>query len=111
MSKELVLLFRDESLKHGFAIEEGNSKKANKAYEVIHKSYLALKDDNSLVGLEELLEHESPFVRLWTARYMLQVHTTKAEKVLQELSGLKGISVAFDARMTLSEWKEGNLIF
>lgn len=111
MSKELVSKFREEALKHGSAIEEGNSKHANKAYEVVHQCYLSLKEDNQLIELEMLLDDESPYVRLWTSRYMLQVCTDKSEKVLFELGLLEGISVAFDARMTLSEWKDGNLLF
>lgn len=35
----------------------------------------------------------------------------EAEEALDALGRLKGISVAFNARMTLSEWKEGNLLF
>ena len=111
MSKELVSLFERESVKHGLAIEEGDSKVANNAYEVIHKSYIAFKESNSLKELGVLLDHESPFVQLWTARYLLETCTEKSEKVLVELSMLKETSVSFDAKMTLLEWKEGNLKF
>ncbi len=45
MEKDLILIFREESLKHGLAIEKGNSKVANKAYDNIHMCYLEIKNE------------------------------------------------------------------
>ena len=106
-----IMQFQFKAMKHGMALEKGDSKTANKAYKEIHKNYLVLKKQNKLIELEPLLEHDSPYVRFWASRYLLQICLKKSEKILEELSKLKGISVAFDARMTLREWKEKNLKF
>lgn len=111
MNKDLIVLFREESIKRGLALENSNSKKANEAYDKIHKTYLLLKDMDKLDELKPLLDDESPYVRLWAAGYLLKTYPKKAEQVLVELGKVKGISVAFDARITLFEWKEGNLKF
>lgn len=111
MNKDLVVFFREESIKHGLALENSNSKKANKAYDNILKSYLSIKKMDKLDELKSLLNDESPYVQFWTARYLLEAYRDEAEEVLDALGRLKGISVAFNARMTLSEWKEGNLLF
>jgi HEAT repeat protein len=111
LSSKEVQQFEQEALNHGKFLEKGDSKSANKAYNKIHNSYLLLRGRDAISELEELLNGDSPYVRLWAARYLLQVATNRAEEVLVELGKLKDISVGFDARMTLSEWKEGNLLF
>lgn len=111
MNSKEVIQFESEAINQGKALEEGDFKKANKAYSKIHNNYIILKEQDKVNDLIVLLEHESPYVKLWAARYLLKTSTKRSEKVLQKLGELKGISVTFDARMTLSEWKQGNLHF
>ena len=56
-----------------------------------------------------LHDHENPYVRLWAAGYTLSLPNSGAEEVLVALSSIRVIG--FDARMTLQEWRKGNLKF
>lgn len=91
--------------------EIGDSKRGNKQYKTIHTVYLLLKAEGRLGELLELLENDNPYVRSWAAGYTLQIAPQKAEKVLVELSKIKGRPVAFNSEMTLQEWRKGNLKF
>jgi hypothetical protein len=102
--------FELEAIKHGEAIEKGDSKSANKAYKKIHNNYLSLKSSNRF-ELIALLDNQSHFVRIWAARYSLEIEPKKSIFTLEQLGKLQDTSVSFDARMTLMEWKEGNLKF
>jgi len=68
-----------------------------------------MRSNDRLSELVDLLEHEDPYVRLWAASYTLQIMPTKAEKVLEEISHVKGVMAGFSAKMTLEEWKKGTL--
>lgn len=108
---EVVNEYIKAAMNHGNALAEGNSKKANSAYRIIEKNYNILKQNEALELLIGLLTHENNSVKLWAARHTLNYKSDLAKKVLLELGTLKSTSVAFDARMVLSEWKKGNLKF
>jgi hypothetical protein len=110
---EVIDEYIKAAMSHGEALAEGNSKKANSAYDLIEKNYNILREsmNDGLELLVGLLTHENNSVRLWAARHTLNYNSNLAEKVLSELGTLKKTPVAFDARMVLSEWKKGNLKF
>lgn len=111
MNNKDIVIFELEAIRYGHSMEKCDSKAANKAYDLIYKAYGNLKKQNSLLELESLLEHDSPYVRLWAARYLLPVTTKKAKDILNKLSIIKGATIGLNAKMTLSEWDKGNLQF
>ncbi len=110
--KNLIKILREEAINHGihaYSLEKGSTKKTNKAADVINKTYKSIKEMGRLDELKPLLDDESPHVRLWVAGFLLDIYPEEAERVLIELGKMRHIG--FEARMTLSEWKEGNLKF
>jgi hypothetical protein len=96
---------------NGDCTERGDYKKVNESYHKIESLYKKMKEvDSDLTFLRPLLKYDNGSVRLWSATYLLPLRTKEAEKVLEELSKKNGF-VAFDAKMTLQEWKKGNLKF
>ena len=101
--------FVDACIAKGEGEESGNTKQDRKHYEIIHSSYLRLKEAGRLEELLELLNHENPYVRLWAASYTLQIAPAKAERTLEELSCIRGVPAGFSASITLKEWRAGRL--
>lgn len=85
----------------------GNWETGNQLYNRIIAIYNELETSGREKDLLELLDYKNPWVRLWAATFMLKVDSKKAEQVLEELSTLK--FVGFDAKITLQEWRKGNL--
>ena len=102
--------FVEACILKGEADEMGNSSKGNKYYKTIESIYNHLKANNRLNELAILLNHEQPYVKLWSSAYMLPITPIESQKVLEELSGIKTI-IGFTAKMTLKEWLKGNLKF
>lgn len=100
--------FEAAAIKYAEATEKGNSKVVNRNFSIITKIIQFLKNENGLSNLSIFLNHSSTGVRLWAATYLLLIEENEAIKVLQQISSQKGI-LSFDAQMTLSEWKKGNL--
>ncbi|MCL2223472.1 MAG: DUF2019 domain-containing protein [Defluviitaleaceae bacterium] len=92
----------------GESEEEGNSKKATKQYKIIDSIFLKLKETNRLEELQTLYDHEDLYVRLYAASRTLGLPNSGAEEVLTMLSSHRGL-LGFNAEMTLSEWRKGNL--
>ena len=92
----------------------GDSKNANKQGRVILSLSIKLNQENRLHELLSLLDHEHPQVRFRAAERTLLSFPNIAEKVLVELSKLRGIQfgqIGFVSQITIQEWKKGNLKF
>ncbi|MBE5903809.1 MAG: DUF2019 domain-containing protein [Pseudobutyrivibrio sp.] len=102
--------FVNASINNGIAQEEGNANQANKYYRVIEKRKKWLVDNNELCNAVflELLNHENGYVRFHTACALLHVKNEEALSTLQSLAEKKGI-LGFSAKMTVSEYKKGNI--
>ena len=102
----------DAILKRDKALSIGNAKIANKYYDKIAGLVNDLKRSNidELLKLQPLLEHEEVSVRFITAFYLLQIIPEEAENVLEHIANEKN-KVSFDAKMTLREWRKGNIVF
>ncbi|MBU2703248.1 HEAT repeat protein [Sporomusaceae bacterium BoRhaA] len=110
--EKIINEYLESCIKGEDAQERGDSKMYNKQQRIIQKIRKELKS-NSEYGLEKLmpfLEHQSTFVRLETAISLVPVQPERAKQVLLELIDTRGLT-AFNAKMTLSEWKNGNLKF
>ena len=97
---------------YGDAIETGNHKKANKAYDELMAVYQQIKAQGALISdaFHELLSAPSMGTRLWAATHYLAISYEESEKVLTALGEVSNSLLAVSAKTTLDEWKKGNLI-
>lgn len=97
---------------YGDAIETGNHKKANKAYDELMAVYQQIKAQGALTSedFHELLFAPSMGTRLWAATHYLAISSEEAEKVLSALGEVPNSLLAVSAKTTVDEWKKGNLI-
>lgn len=97
---------------YGCAIEAGNHKQANKVYDKLMEAYRQIKAQGALTSedFHELLSAPSMGTRLWAATHYLVISHEKSEKVLTALGEVSNSLLAVSAKMTLDEWKKGNLI-
>ena len=72
---------------YGCAIEAGNHKQANKAYDKLMEAYRQIKKQGALLStrFHELLSSPSMGTRLWAATHYLAISCEEAEKVLASL--------------------------
>lgn len=105
-----VVQFKEIALKRWIYLEEGDSKKGNKYYDELLSIATELRDDGRLIDLECLLDEENDGVKFEVASKLLTVDNIKAEKVLIKITEKKG-TLPFTAKMTLKQWKAGNLKF
>lgn len=94
--------------KHAEATEQGDHKTGNKNYTVISNVITFLKEQNEMERLSVFLNNSSEGVRLWAATYLLPVNEQQAIGVLEEIAKGSGIC-SFNADITLSEWRKGDL--
>lgn len=109
---ELLRLYERAAIAHGLASEVGNYEAANMEYETLAAVYRELRTrgsetQNAVLGL---LNHDDEYVRAWAAAHALEFAPERGEPVLTEISRTTGVR-ALDARMTLKEWRKGNLKF
>lgn len=104
--------YLDACKKNGEYLDKGDSKTANKQFQILTKirSDLISNEEYGLTKLLPYLEHSSEYVRLHTASILLPITPAEAKNVLLELSNKRG-NVGFTAKMTLGEWEKGNLKF
>ena len=107
---EIVLDYLEAAIKYGEQTQKNNSKKANKEYTKIKINYDILKAENSLKELLPYLEHNEDYVKLWVSAHLLNIEEIKAMEVLERLSKKKEM-IGFEAKMTLEQWKKGELTF
>ena len=94
----------------GIASNSGDSKIGNQAYNGIVKAYNYLKKEGAIDKIKYLLSNNDTSVKLWAACYLLQMYEEESLKVLEEIA--KGNDIyAFSAKMTIEEFKKGNLSF
>ena len=113
MNRELEV-FINACLKEYEYQSLGDSKKGNKQGKIIASICIQLKNENRLHELLDLLEHEHPQVRFRAAEKTLLSFPEKSEKVLMELSALRGLQfgqIGFVSQITLDVWRKGELKF
>lgn len=97
---------------HSKGTNSGDSRKANSAYRRIDKIFRELKINNQLNLLESLIDHKSIGVRMWAATHLLPYHEEVGLKTLTEIEKNHVDDLyGFDAKMTIQEWKKGNLTY
>lgn len=112
MTDKLLTDFINAAIKRETALECGNVKIANKKYAEMDRIREQWMEEPE--GLPELLEpllaHESDAVKLAAAFTLLRFTPEQCECVMEEIAS-KGGDTAFEAEMTLREWKNGRIKF
>lgn len=114
MGKDLIKQFEEAALKHYEAQEKGISQQTNRQFEEMKKLAKAIYDAGEIERLKELIMHENIDVRYYAAAYLLPVDAKLAETELEKISQCYGKTLgttAFNAEMTLKEWRKGNIKF
>lgn len=104
----LLIRFGDAASKHGAATETGDHKMANRNHAIIIKTVKYIDKYFRRDVLQPLLISPDAGVRLWAASYTLPINEAEAVRVLEALSEEQTL-VGFSAKMTVKEWKKGNL--
>jgi len=106
-----VSAYAESAAEHGRATIEGDSASANDAHDRLAAVYGELRDDGQQARLLPLLSHADVGVRAWAAAHALQFAPEQGEQVLEEIAATGQGILGFDARQTLSVWREGGLSF
>lgn len=109
---ELVSAYAEVARANGSASDDGDHKKANKAFDRIASIYTEVRRRGveAQKALLPLLFDADPWVRLWSATHALDFAAAEGAAVLERLVGAKG-ALAVDARYTLEAWRNGTLRF
>jgi hypothetical protein len=106
----LLARYVDAAKSHGQASLRGDHRAANREYASIRAVWQALRGRDQGVAILTLLAHSDASVRLWAASHALEFAPDRAEPVLEALAKASG-PAATDARMTLRQWRRGELRF
>lgn len=106
--KDALELFEKAAIKQSEAIDKGNSKVANYNYDIMVEVAKFLRANKSLKELSVFYEHPNISVRSFAAAYLLPIDEENSIRVLDEIVKMKVLG-SFDAKMTIQEWKNGNL--
>ncbi|MEM9680914.1 MAG: DUF2019 domain-containing protein, partial [Bacteroidota bacterium] len=107
--EKTIQMLVDASIEHGKASEDGDYKTGNKNYDIIVSAAKYLNENDSVNELLKLLNHENVSVQLWAATYLLEKYESEATQSLVSISKKNITHYSFDAKITLEEWKNGNL--
>jgi hypothetical protein len=109
----LVKRYADAARRHGEATEIGDHSAANAAHDVISSTYRELRNRgvDAQRALLPLLKDPSVGVRLWAASHALEFSPDDGEPVLSSIESMPQSFNAFSAKMTLQQWRQGNLRF
>lgn len=97
---------------HSEGTNIGDSRKTNLAYKKIDKIFRELKNRNQLGLLLKLIDHEHLGVKMWAATHLLPYKEEIGLEILEEIQREHTDDLyGFDAKMTIREWKKGNLTY
>jgi hypothetical protein len=111
MDLETALLnFEVATVKQAESIEKGDTKLVKKYSQIILNSINFLKKENQTIMLVKFLNHPSIAVRIWAASRLLPIREEEAISILENIIKMN-VFQSFDAKLTLKEWRKGNLKF
>jgi hypothetical protein len=111
-TQELVALYERAATEHGHANVWRDFVAGNPAADRVAAIYSEIRSrgvENQKMLLPLLLS-EDIGVRSWAAAHALEFEARRGEAILADIAGGDGVE-AFNAKMTLSEWRKGNLRF
>jgi hypothetical protein len=104
-TNELIRLFQEAAVAFGEAFEEGDSIRANLAYDECESTQNTLRQRgaSAIASLTKLLDSDDPWVRYAAAACVLDRHPTRSVAILEELKKApKAVGIA--AYTTLKNW-------
>ncbi|MGD6842173.1 hypothetical protein ACQCVH_06580 [Bacillus infantis] len=107
---ERAAKFGEIAMKRWEYLNIEDSTKGNKCYDELLTIAIELRNEGNLHELDGLLDSENEGVQFEAATKLLTLNFEKAEKTLEKLTDKKGI-LPFSAKMTLRQWRAGNLKF
>lgn len=108
----LAVAYRAAASTHGHCSAEGDHTEANVQAEVVAGTYRELRRRGTEARrhILQLLDDDDESVRAWAGAHALEFASERGEAVLVALANGKSLP-AFNARMTLREWRAGRLSF
>ncbi|QEE48495.1 hypothetical protein FUA48_02570 [Flavobacterium alkalisoli] len=94
---------------HAYYNERYEFKKGNIHADAVMEAVNFLKSIDGLSHLEQFLDSDSMGIKGWAAAYLLTLNNQKAIDVLENTIALNIPHYSFNAKILLSEWREGNL--
>ncbi len=107
--QQLIEEYTQLAIQHGAATESGDYKTGNRVYDEIQDLFQKIVAARMRKELLPLLDHEQPAVRLKAAFHTLATDPKRAEASLESVAKEGPPLVSFTAKMTLKEWRNGNL--
>lgn len=101
--------FKKNAIEHGQCTMSGDYKRGNKCYKKIMNAIKYIKTQEKFDGFKIMLEDSNTSLRIWAAYALLHVDTKDAVKTLKAIAKSKEGIMAFNAEMTLEEFKNGNI--
>lgn len=108
-ANEAVRQFEKHAQIHG-AASDNNPARANKSHDLVREAAGFLGSQGEMSRLQAFLSHPSDAVRVWAAYFLLPTNAAEAVAVLEEIAKTRGIQ-GLDASMTLSLWRDGQLMY
>lgn len=111
--KILVARYAAAAADHGRATENGDHKRANKAYKVIESVFRELRrrGPEALRQLGSLLDSPDAGVQCWAGAHALEFAPEDAERALSAVASGNSRLIGLSAEMTLKQWRAGKLHF
>ena len=108
----LAVAYREAASSHGRCSAEGDHTEANARAEVVADAYRELRRRGAEAQrhILQFLDDDDESVRSWAGAHALEFAPERGEAVLAALADGKSLP-AFNARMTLREWRAGRLSF
>ena len=108
---ELERAFADASAKRSEFLRSGEVRKGNKEYDRIHaiNNQMRLLPDRGEAPLKRLCESTDLDLKLLAAANLLAVNEAYAVGQLEAIAAPGAGMKAFEAKMTLKEWRRGDL--
>lgn len=108
--EELVRWYAEGSVAYGQALEDADSRSANRANDKIMGAYQELRGRDALSQLIPLLKSEDETLRMHVAAHGLEFAPELGEPTLLWLAKRPGL-LGFRAEYVLKAWREGTLEF
>jgi hypothetical protein len=106
----LLAEYREQALAHR-ANSTVDAKKANAAYAALQQVLKRMVGDGVDYLLFELYEDPNIGIQAWAAAHTLELDEARAQLKLEEISKAGVPLISSGSRITLEEWKKGNIRF
>jgi hypothetical protein len=112
-AEDLVSAFAKTAAEHGHFTAACDPKRANAKFRQMAKLYgeIRRRGITTQCQLLTLLSNDDPNIRFHAASYALDFEPTEGEKTLTEILETQTGALRLDARMTLEQWRKGEIRF